>query len=144
MATYHTEGIVKEVELTQENGTFSIEASAPFAIEDTNSESKEKFILFIADADESKSTLAKTAPSKTSKEEKHAVAEPKTIRRDAFLVSGKARFIFTCSSKPIDTTALLLLKQNRNAIRIVIDGNQTTGGGTDGDPTFLINSIKVK
>ena len=145
MAKYHTEGIVKDVTLTQTDGTFTLEASAPFAVDEQSSGLKEKSILFVSEEDDPTKDVFNQEERKGGEVGSPAVSTVSTcLLRDAFLASNTTKFKFGCVGKPIEMAALLLLKQNRTKIRVVIDGDRKPTTTTPTTSGFIVSEIVIK
>lgn len=144
MSKYHTEGIVKDVKLTQTDGTFTLEASAPFSIAEKTSTGDEKSILFVAD-DKSAPNLGFDQPDLEPEEPGNpdSSKNPKPLCRDAFLVAESATFSFKTGG-PIDTATLLLLKQNRTKIRMTIEGTRGAAPSKTKEPVFVVSELIIK
>ena len=138
MAKYHTEGIVKDVELTQESGSFTLEATPPYAIEENDGGKTDTSILFVEEGEASQPQVL------TQKGNAEGKVLEMPIRKSAFLASQNATFEFRWNAKPIDTTALLLLKQNRSKLRIVVDGDNSEKKTASESKQFSVSSITMK
>lgn len=134
MNTYHTEGIVKDIHLKQKEGSFTLEAEKPYAIEEKNGDKTEKRILFVAD--QSNSTATKKGKKNASDD-----SQP----RSAYLVPVDACFEFMVDGKNknrIDMATLLFLKQNRSKVRIVLDENRLKDNSSN--TNYSISEITIK
>ena len=140
MATYHTEGIVKDVELTANDGSFRLEASASYAIEAKNGDKIDKYILFVEDVNDNQTSVFSQKVNGTSSKGKN---EPVSCCRTAFLAPSKSLFSFKQNKQPIDTASLLVLMQNRIRIQIIVEGDLDIGTSIKGNK-FIVSTIKVK
>lgn len=143
MTKYYTEGIVKDIDLHQDNGTFTLQAAPPYAIEEKNGDKTETAILFVADADD-KSAQSTIFSQKTKDGAGEKTHTQKSAVRNSFLVQPDSTFKFILCSKPFDTATLLMLKQNRCRIRIVIEGEIVEKTTVATGKKFAISEIIIK
>ena len=145
MAKYHTEGIVKDVMLTQTDGTLTMEATSPFSIDEKSSGTNEASILFVSDEpDPTKERFNQIEYNNAKDADADPMTTTKPVLRDAFLVASKSSFRFLHNRNPIDTASLLILKHNRSKIRVVIEGDRKMTTTPVAEPVFTVFSIIVK
>jgi hypothetical protein len=138
MTTYHTEGIVKDIHLKQNAGSFTLEAEKPYSIEEKNGDKTEKAILFVADGgrEQSKSPATGNGEKIDSKD-----SQP----RHAYLVPVDACFEFLPGEEQenrIDMTVLLFLKQNRSKVRVVL--GEKAVKGKSAKKSYAVSEIVIK
>lgn len=138
MTKYHTEGIVKDIALTQTDGTFKLEPSSPYAIEEKFGDKTEKSILFV---DENEVGDKSVFVQKDTEEKTGAINV--VFFKMAFLAHLDSSFSFSRNGTPIDTASLLILKQNKSRIRIVVAG-EISGSTNPAEKKFLVSEIIVK
>jgi len=103
MAKYHTEGIVKSIELDGRNPKIKIEPGSPYKFSEKKNDGEQVRVLFVADKS--------GAP------------------QSAFLAeSGNA---YSVEEGKVDFAALLVLKQNRTKVRFSADFDEATGAAPE-------------
>lgn len=138
MAKYHTEGIVKDVELTQKDGTFKLDPVAPYSVEEKSGDKAEKSILFVDENEVGGKSVFVQKDTEGKTGDINAV-----FFKMAFLAHPDSSFSFSRNGTPIDTASLLILKQNKSRIRIVVDGDLFKPTVVTGKK-FVVSEIIVK
>ena len=126
MATYHTEGIVKSIELDGGELKFKIEPTAPYKITEKKGGNEFTRILFIEGVSVATNTIAVVSETKTNDSDKsYLVIQCYETCLDnptkAILCGNGTMFkLGDDVSDHVNFAALLALKQNRTRIQVSI------------------------